>query len=305
MKQFIVKSFAFLTILAFVFYLFWVLICSTRPTNMKLPESERIVFLGNSRIEYAINDTILKNSFNFGRSAEPMECIYSKTILLQQYNPHLDTIIIEFDNYLLCYGSNKGIHPKLYSPYFFDTYTLTDLFQMTITGSFEFIASHLYHPFQYLKLTDFIPSYIGYDCNVHDLNALGGFNYSNRDKLELDINIQKKSKKEKNDNNTIHCDSMMCYFLDETIRFCKENDITVIFLSTPIHHKFSDSNYYKQFHNAHYSDIPFYDFQDMALPDSCFGDMVHLNHKGAAVFSEYLERNVFHKNNYPKADSIN
>ena len=295
MKQFILKIFAFLIVLAFAFYLFWALTCYNRSSNMKLPTSERIVFLGNSHIECAINDTILKNSFNFGRSAEPMECIYSKTKLLQRYNPHLDTIIIGFDNYLLCYGSDKGIHPKLYSPYYFDTYTLTDLVQMTINGSFDFIVSHLYHPFHYLKLTDFIPSYIGTDCNIHDLNALGGFLYLYRDKLEIAI-----QRIEKSNNNITHYDSLACYFLDETIKFCKENDITVIFLLPPQHHKCPlDSTYYKHHYNRYYSDIPFYDFRDMALPDSCFGDLDHLNHKGAAVFSEYLERNVFHKNNYP------
>ena len=38
----------------------------------------------------------------------------------------------------------------------------------------------------------------------------------------------------------------------------------------------------------------------MELPDSCFGDLDHLNYKGAKVFSEYLEKEVLHKNYYNK-----
>ena len=49
-----------------------------------------------------------------------------------------------------------------------------------------------------------------------------------------------------------------------------------------------------------YSNIKFYDFKDMELPDSCFGDLDHLNYKGAKVFSEYLEKEILHKNNYKK-----
>ena len=53
---------------------------------MRLPENCYTVFVGNSHIECAINDTILKNSFNFGRSAEQMEFIYCKVKLLKKYN---------------------------------------------------------------------------------------------------------------------------------------------------------------------------------------------------------------------------
>ena len=265
---------------------------------MKLPESEHIVFFGNSHIECAINDTILKNCFNFGRSGERMEYIYSKVKVIQHYNSNFDTIVIGFDNVLLTHDSKKGITPSLYSPYFFDTYTIADLFQMTTNGSFEYTATHLYHPFNYLKYVDV---FLGKECNIHKMNNLGGYLYLYRDKLELDIKKRGNIKYK-----TTQFDYLSCYFLDATVRFCKKNGIKVIFLFPPQHRKCPlDSTYYKQFYNAHYSDIPFYDFRDMSLQDSCFGDLDHLNHKGAAVFSEYLERNVFHKNNYPQTDTIN
>ena len=56
---------------------------------------------------------------------------------------------------------------------------------------------------------------------------------------------------------------------------------------------------YERYYKQKYSHIKFYDFREMYLPDSCFGDLDHLNYKGAKVFSEFLEKEVLHKQNYP------
>lgn len=81
MKKFIFKSTIFFIVAVISFVAFWSIICSNRDETMRLPENCYTVFVGNSHIECAINDTILKNCFNFGRSADKTEFIYSKVKL--------------------------------------------------------------------------------------------------------------------------------------------------------------------------------------------------------------------------------
>ena len=77
--------------------------------------------------------------------------------------------------------------------------------------------------------------------------------------------------------------------------------MTIILLATPQHHMSKiDTLTYKQYHQQNYKEIKFYDFRSLQLPDSCFGDLNHLNHKGAKIFSNFLEKEVIHKNKYKK-----
>lgn len=264
---------------------------------MRLPENCNIVFLGNSHIECAINDTILKNSFNFGRSADKTEFIYSKVKLLKKYNPELDTIVIGYDN-VLCYQSADSVfNSGLYSPYFFDTHNLSTITKLLTKSSFGYIESHISHPFDWFKLYQFGESTIKSKSNITDMSNLGGYLYLTRDKLKEDIKRRATIKMDKNRS----FDELSIYFLDETLKFCQENGMTVIFLCPPQHKKcFLDSTYYREYYTKNYNNIKYYDFKDMQLPDSCFGDLNHLNYKGARVFSEFLEKEVFHKNNYPQ-----
>lgn len=297
MKKFILKSLFFLIVVVISFVVFWAILCSNRDKTLKLPDNCTIVFLGNSHMECAVNDTILKNSFNFGRSADKTEFIYSKVKLLKKYNPELDTIVIGYDN-VLCYQSaDSAFNSVLYSPYFFDTHNLSTITNLLKKSSFGYIESHISRPFDWFKLFQFGKSFIDKGTNVKDLSNLGGYVYLERDKLNEDIKRRGNIKINKNRS----FDELSVYFLDETLKFCQENNMIVIFLCPPQHKEsFLDSISYRDYFMQNYNNIKFYDFKDMELPDSCFGDLDHLNYKGAKVFSEFLEKEIFHKNNYPQ-----
>lgn len=42
--------------------------------------------------------------------------------------------------------------------------------------------------------------------------------------------------------------------------------------------------------------MPFYDYELMQLPDSCYGDASHLNYRGARIISEKIAEEVFGSN---------
>jgi hypothetical protein len=47
----------------------------------------------------------------------------------------------------------------------------------------------------------------------------------------------------------------------------------------------------KEFRDTYLPGIKYVDYSAFPLPDSCYGDAVHLNYKGAEIFSKYLQEN--------------
>lgn len=295
MKRFLRQLFAFIAIIVLCLVAFWALICSNRDETLKLPPNTNIVFLGTSHIACAINDNVVKNSFNFARNAENMEFVYCKIKLLKKYNPRLDTIVVGFDNSLLIFNTST---PKLYSPYYYDTYNFRDLKTILTRGKYSYIESHFTQPFNWLKLFQVIESYFSPVVDARLLDEIGGYIYSNRDKLDEAI---KRHTNRNNIQSNIKCDIIAEYFLNEIENYCKKNKITLLFMHTPMHKVVRNDGdlLYERYYKQKYSHIKFYDFREMYLPDSCFGDLDHLNYKGAKAFSEFLEKEVLHKQNYP------
>ena len=293
MKRFLLNTLIFIVITATCLAILGLIICSTRSQSFRLPNNENIVFLGNSHIECAVNDSIVKNSFNFARSNDYTEQIYIKLKLLKRYNSQIDTVIIGYDNVLLSQDLDKPVL-GIISPYYYDQYTINDITEIIKQSSFKYVSSHFYEPFDSIKVGNVLPSLWGEKININNINNLGGYEYLARDKLQSHIELEQSSQIR-----NLKFDNLSIYFLDKTLKFCEQYDITPIFLFTP-HHKSSklDIHTYINYYNKNLKHIKYYDFREMELDDSCFGDKNHLNYKGARIFSEYLETEVIHKKNY-------
>ena len=91
-------------------------------------------------------------------------------------------------------------------------------------------------------------------------------------------------------------------YLFKIIELCKLNNIEIILVNTPIYKVLHDhQGHLFKTYNRYFSDIPFYDYSTMELSDSCFTDLVHLNKKGAIVFSEKFNKQdelIFQNNRY-------
>ena len=293
MKKFIYNSALFSLTTLVCFVPFWMFICSTRVNALKLPDNVNIVFLGNSHIECDVNDSIIKNSFNFARSNDYPEQIYCKVKLLKQYNPHLDTVVIGYDNVMMEQNLNDEIL-SIYSPYYYDQYSSEDILNILKNSSFKYCASHFNHLFNIDKIAQALPALWDSATDITYLKNLGRYEYLDRDKLYQHIELQKDKETHKSS-----FDYLSKYFLKKTVEFCKSNNMTMILLATPQHHKSKiDTITYKHYHQQNFGEITFYDLMSMPFPDSCFGDLNHLNYKGARAFSKFLEKEVFHKYNY-------
>lgn len=295
LKRFIVNITIFIFISLASFIVLWILICLTREDALKLPNNVDIVFLGNSHIECDINDSIVSNSFNFARSNDYPEQIYCKIKLLKRINPKLDTIVMGYDNVIMEQDLTREFQ-GIFSPYYYDLYSIEDIYNIIKNSSFKFCVSHFYQPFNINKIGQAIPSIWDKSTNIAHMKNLGRYEYLVRDKLNKHIELQKDKKPKLSS-----FDHLSKYYLKKIINFCRDNKMTIILLAAPQHHKSKiDTITYKQYIQQNFSEIPFYDLRNMPFPDSCFGDLNHLNYKGARIFSEYLEKEVLHKDNYKK-----
>jgi hypothetical protein len=129
------------------------------------------------------------------------------------------------------------------------------------------------------------------NLSYKDLN-IGKFSILNKNRLddsELSENEDIVKNKKGNDNFSFY----QFYYLKKIIDLCNEANIDLIFISTPVYRGISDgySAALNEIHQEHFKDVKFLDFSTWILPDSAYGDSVHLNYLGAELFSTYLEDN--------------
>jgi hypothetical protein len=86
-------------------------------------------------------------------------------------------------------------------------------------------------------------------------------------------------------------------YLSKIISLCKKHNTKLYLVGTP--KRFEILNYpkygvgkFETFYKSNYSDVEFLDFSKMTMPDNYYGDFVHLNFRGSAYFSEFLQNHL-------------
>lgn len=254
-----------------------------RPKSQMLHLSDDIhsVFLGNSTFEYGIDDRKIPNTKNFAQNAETIDLLYAKLKILKTANPNLDTVYIELDDIILL---NTKMPSVLSHPYLINEFTLKDIFTNLTHRSFERNTAYISHIYDFIKIR---PLIIG-NIKGGDITQLGIGGYSNlyRDKLTEDLKNRSSQVKQE-------IPEINIYYYNSVIEYCKEKGISPIFLATPVHKSTWNKNIHKSFKEKYFPEIKMIDCSNMELPDSCFGDRYHLNHKGARIYSDSLRSIIF------------
>lgn len=254
---------------------------------MTLPQKYTKVYFGNSTVECAINDALIPSTYNFARSSETLDVIYAKLQLIKEYNPHVDTVVMGFDDIIL-FKENLGA-PLLSHLYFIERNSPEDWCMNFKEFSSERNSNSVSHVYQITRTTPIIKSYFQ-AASLRSL-GIGGYLRLHRDKLNINIaEIEKnKSNKTKKEKLTVEDFPEIChYYLDKIVEYCKGNDIKLYFLNTPKHNYIWADTAYREIHRTYYQDIPLIDCMEVVFPDSCYGDCVHLNYRGADAFTPLL-----------------
>lgn len=237
------------------------------PAYLNLPDpSKKILILGDSHTECGINDSIFRNSQNYSETSEPYMYCYAKLQMLCRGNFKVDTLLLSVNPRSLAARSCiPGIYKFKSTLCLLDRETLLDYFDELPL----YMAGRLLRPFWQKPRLE------------------GGFEALPYCKLEKDLKLN--AGKERNSCITY---PLQLTYLKKIVELCQENEIVLYFINVPMYRAelfFNMDNFYRCI-ETNFSDIPLLDYVDLPMPDSCFADTGHLNAKGAALFSEVLEK---------------
>lgn len=300
MKKFIQSNILFLSFLFFVIFCFVELTerIVYRKSDFKLNIKPIYIVLGNSHPECAFNDSLIDNFSNLSKSGESFFYTYikAKNIIIQ--NPSIQVIFIEFSNLQIdglmnewTWGEKAINHScPIYSPFM----TLSDESTIAKKNFLHFLSSKI------LSLKENINRINNNDFNYS--KAIGGYQWLERDKTDSLLKIKNYNSNFLSNNNL---SEINIHYLNKLIKFCHSKDKKVILIRSPLHQKYagySNEISYQKIRQINYSSIDYIDFSKFPLNNSEFGDLEHLNHKGAKKFSiwfsKLLENNLLEKNNY-------
>jgi hypothetical protein len=85
--------------------------------------------------------------------------------------------------------------------------------------------------------------------------------------------------------------SYQLQYLLKIVSLCKKKNVELILIVTPIYNsrKYASMDRLWAYYNKYLQGIRYLDFSEYPMPDFGYGDIFHLNYKGAEIFSRYLE----------------
>lgn len=285
MKKFVTRIFKFSIIfLVILIIIISGTICLLSQISCKIPLHKNVLVVGDSHTECAINDKIYANAINLSQSAAAYLYTYYKIEKILNQNPRIDTVLLSFHYEALIghYVLNKDWQLNM-APHYILSFGIKELL---IQDKSVLLRSILKLPelnknliLKFLKNQDILYSDFG----------LGGYKYLERDKLKEDIIIQDNKK---NDNYFIS--EYQKEYLLKIIDFCKSKGIELILINTPIFQaeQYGYPNELSGFYYQYLQGTTYFNYSSFHLPDSCYGDINHLNYKGAEFFSHYLYKNL-------------
>jgi hypothetical protein len=270
MKKFLIKLSLFFVLLLLFSFLLWGY-CHTDKPIVKM--KEKVLILGDSHTEFAINDTIFTNSFNYSQAADPFIYSYVKLINITSVSK-IDTLILSVSLFTIM--DDGRIKEKC----------MRKMNKLL----FRFPWEDLTFLFRYNRQIIW-GSFISYFTET----KIGGYSPSSEFKLQKSLQFLITQTLQ---NLSIPHEAQLLY-LDKIVKYCKSKSIKLIFINTPMYHaeKFYNMDNFYKIIQERYNNITFWDYGDYILPDSCYRDADHLNYIGAEIFSAMLQKEVRNKSN--------
>jgi hypothetical protein len=265
--------------------------------DFNLKEKPAYIVLGHSHPECAFNDSLINDFVNLAESGEAYYYTLFKTKKIIEQNPSIKVVFIEFTNNQINESMNNWIWSDRHLNSRYAKYApFIDVSDNLILAKNNFSG---YLKSQSLSLKENIGRTLKQNFNY--TGVIGGYNYLVRDKTDSLVNvvITKPAVPEKVNISDFHLDC-----LTRIIKYCEEKGKKVLLIRSPQHEKFvgySNESQYQEIRNKKYSDIEYLDFSNFPLSNNEFGDLHHLNYKGAKVFSNWFS-NILDKGLIDKID---
>lgn len=290
MRKFINHCFKFLGI--FLFICLGCLLINFLLVNYfgyQVKKEENILILGDSHAEFAIDDNVLANSVNLSHSADSYFYSYLKIRKMKKENPQIDTLLLALSNHnLLVEYDDRWLYNTAHIKSKFRIYTdlmdFADFLFLLKSNTPAVIQGIIEAPKYSIKLL--------FRGGLKERD-LGRFQPSQRNSLAKSIEEFKKEKEQR----ALEYSKAEVEHLFKITDFCDENNIELIFISTPVHTEYikrkgEESQLLKEFYSSNLSKYKFLDYSDFKMADKYFQDLTHLNADGAKLFSKHLAKDI-------------
>lgn len=262
-------------------------ITSVKSKAFRIDDAYSEVFLGDSHVRYAVNDSLLKNGINLGNSSESIYFSYYKLDQLLKSNQSIETVYLGFSYHNISDYYDEyinGLYALSVAPNYF--YLLSFTKQLQLIG------------WNSGKLPSFVKAIMKSGVKIwrNENTFIEGFNNThtntraNKTTMDERLNFQYYTNDTLNSFSTLNLKSFA-----DIVALCKEKQVELVILNTPIHPYFK-SKIPQEFIDKHHSLIHQYnlrtiDLTVLELSDSDFqgeGDLVSM--EGALKATEELKR---------------
>lgn len=281
MKRFLSQLGLF--VFLFIFIVGGIFIFEKFFAQAKLKSENSIIVVGHSHPETAINDSLIAGLVNFSSSGEAYNYNLYKTRFLLQENPHIKTVFIEVTNNNIEPGQDLWVAGEEKMRHY-----LPRRIQFMNWG--ELIFLYKANPDAVIKTffpviqQRFTGLFKGFDYR----DDLGGYRHLTS---ELPATIQVTPSPT---DSISQISKLNLEFLKGLVNLCKKRKVEVFFIRSPLHENYPRNNEktLKSILSSRFGDIEFLDFSHFPLHNQDFADLEHLNQKGAAVFSIWLNQQI-------------
>lgn len=261
----------------------------TIPKNVLTGDIHTIV-IGASNGECAWNDSILPRTRNLCYSGFTNAAIYNSLRWAVEYNDApIDTVLLCINVPSLLYfedsiiGKSIWVHKEeqvsLFDyPSFFDTYRrFPDYWKLITNLDFLWVPEKTtpYGEYRSLIRNELNNPHL-YDAARDAISRIGGKNGFTEEYIRNNCKIQVE-------------------FFQRIIRYCQDKQLVLHIICTPLYRVpdlIDDKGFYNFLSAELDKDSMIADYTRFPMPDSTyFGDLEHLNRKGARYFSESVKRN--------------
>lgn len=287
MKQFLKNIFVFTSIpliclligLLMIFYI-------SKTIEYKFNENIKEIYIGDSHIQCAVNDSLLINSRNVSTSSESFYFSYYKLKKLIEENQNIEKVYLgasyhSLSNYYDDFIS--GEYSPSVAPKYFYILPINEQFKLirwNVKNIPTFIKGVLSISYRYL-FKDVTFDYGGYSNSFTNSMAM-------KPSMEKRLHFQYYTGKELNNFSEINLT-----YLTKIIVLCKTSKIDLVLLNTPLHPYFKSKvpiiyiNKFNEIVNT--QNLNVIDFNALTFSDSCFiPDGDHLSAKGAYQLTKEL-----------------
>ncbi len=276
-----------------------------KPGIYLLPSDKAVLVIGESHTAYGVNDTLLDLAANLSQPGDAYLYTYAKLRKVLPLNPNIRTVVLSV--------SEQDITQRLIS-----LWMRNDNFMSEKIRNFAHLISpaeltHLFlqNPQEVIKDITSFPkskSTICYKIIRGQKTTMDDLKLGSYEVVKENI-VQVKNKEIKEDNNpkalatkkdiermyqedAMTTSPWQIEYLHKIVDLCHSKNVKIIFLRTPEHKDWVSQNeeIFMNLLHTQFKEVPFIDYRNMPFPDTCYTDLVHLNDKGARIFSDSLNR---------------